>query len=210
MIAKHARPLILASVLLSAAALTGCGLQSETPTPSSTQGPTLSPSAPSTPSPTPDPAPDPTASATPEPTGQPGTPIARACTDVLSLQAVYDFNPNFGTDPAFSPAAGSEAAAAVARGGFACGWVNQTSGSTFHLAVSHPSDREQDALEDAAEARGTEFDLDDADGWFAVVDGLGTAWIEVDDLWVVLTGADFGAPADLAGLAQAAVDALDS
>lgn len=206
MIAKRARPLILASVLLSAAALTGCGMQPETPTPSSTQGPTRSPSAPGSPSATP----EPTAPASPEPTGQPGTPIARACTDVLSLQAVYDFNPNFGTDPAFSPASESEAAAAVARGGFACGWVNQTSGSTFHLAVSHPSDREQDALEDAAKARGTEFDLDDADGWFAIVDGLGTAWIDVDDLWVVLTGADFGAPADLAGLAQAAVDALDS
>lgn len=205
MTAAALRPAALAftAFLGAALALSGCAGE---PSPSPSAGASSTPTRPGlSPSPTPTGSPTPTTG----PTSAPVTPISLPCTSVLSLQAVYDYNPNYGENPAYSPAAGSEAAAAIARGGFACGWINQTSGDSFELAVSIPVGDEDDALEAAAAAQGTPFELDDADAWFASAGGIGRAWIEVDDRWVVLSSSEFGNAADVAGLAQAAANALN-
>lgn len=188
--------------LIGALVLAGCASPGDQPG-DGTPSPTVSGSATAGPSPSGSPTP-----VTPSATAAPATPVDLACTDVLSLQAVYDFNPNYGADPGYSPTAGSDAAEAVARDGIACGWLNQTSGDTFEVAVSIPSDDELERLRAAARAAGSEFEVDGADAWFAASGGVGIAWLRVDDHWVVIGGAQFGGPGDVAQLAQAAADAI--
>lgn len=203
--ADLSRPLpvaLSALALIGAFVLAGCASSGDQPG-EGTPTPTASGQATAGPAPSGSPAP-----VTPSATAAPTRPVNLSCTDVLSLQAVYDFNPNYGADPRYSPAAGSDAAEAVAHDGIACGWLNQTSGDTFEVAVSIPSDDELERLRAAARSAGTEFEVDGADAWFTASGGVGVAWLRVDDHWVVIDGAEFGSPVDVAQLAQSAADAI--
>jgi hypothetical protein len=164
-------PTVSAVAVVAALALllTGC-------VPGSNPTPSRSASQPSTPTDAP------TATVTPSPTPTAGTaavPVSVACNTLVSLQTMYDFNPNFTLQSDFSPASGTPANTAAADRGTACAWVNNTSGETVVIAVARPGSLELASIRsaasggtsvsgygDAAYYSGTRFDVFRGNYWF--------------------------------------------
>ncbi|WP_051973271.1 hypothetical protein [Cryobacterium sp. MLB-32] len=182
--------LVVGSVL--ALLLTGC---SAAATPSPTTSSTTTPSATATASATPTPTP------TPEPTG---TPIALSCGELLTAQQVYDFNPNYGTAPAYEPADDSLAATAVKYSGLACAWSNQTSGELIEIAVTQPEPALMTTLKDKAIADSqvvpTYSSSAEIEGFFTVEGGSGQVQVFTGTYWVTLSSPVFFEPGDAQAL----------
>jgi hypothetical protein len=127
---------------VAALALTGCVPQA---------APTSSPGTISTPTDSP------TATVPPAPKPSKGTaaqPVSIACSDLVSAQTMYDFNPNFTLQADYAPQSGTAAYTAKADGGVACTWVNETSNDTITISAARPGSTEFAALKTSA-ATGT-------------------------------------------------------
>ena len=152
----------------------------------------------------PQPAPQPTATATtapsatsePEPSTAPfpGAPLAIECSTLVTDQAMYDYNPNYGLDDSWRPVSGTPAAKAVDLGGTACAWRNETGGELLIVAAAHPSDDELAALGTGAP--------------FAVTGDTGTAQSFDNGYWVVTSSTEYLEAADAAPIVTAANAAL--
>lgn len=191
--AKFARGAFVATVGLGAVlALTGCS--GDITVPGVTADSTSSASSPSAPS-----------SATPTPTSTPsGTPLTLSCTQILSLQNVYDYNPNYGQNPTFSVP--DQLTPLTKIGGVACGWINQTSGDTFAVGVAKPDTATAAAAANEAASRlqaVPTYGTGDVEGFFGVEAGVGVAEVFANGYWVVLTSAGFIEPGDAAPLVEA-------
>ena len=174
----------IGAVLISC--LSGC-----TPAPTTSESGGPSPAASESASPSP--------SSAPSPSGTPaaGEPITEDCLGLVSLDTMYGFDPNFAYDDSFSPASGSLAAAAVASGGIACGWIRETGGDTIVISASRPAAAELESRRAAAVA--APFSLDDESGVVQIVEG---------DAWITATSAYFSSSADAAPLIDSVVAAL--
>ena len=157
-------------------------------------GPTASSPAPGTPNPSPtvSVAPDSTPSSTPSATTPAGTAIGKSCGDLVSLQSMYDFDPNFGAIAGYSPKAESSGAAAVTLSGLACGWVQQSSKVTIDLSVAHPGASRLESLKTAAAAGSAEVQGQ----YFAVKNGVGQLQKFVGPYWITLSSIAFVSAAD--------------
>ncbi|HEU4808249.1 MAG TPA: arginyl-tRNA synthetase, partial [Homoserinimonas sp.] len=135
------------------------------------------------------------------------TPVTIDCNTLVSPQAVYDYNPNYGYQPDFTPAAGSDVATIVANQGVACNWVNQTSGVTFVIAVAQLAAGDlagiRDGLPDSSRVSG----IGDA-AYFSASGGLGVAQVFSGPYWVVATSPAFYEMADPRPILDAALAAL--
>ena len=128
-----ARPTIAFSALLLTALLVGCVPQGPAaPVTTATPSPTSSTSAPTaTPSPT----------TTPTATAPPATnaaPVGYTCETLLTLQGVYDLNPNLSIVPNATPPAGTLAATLVSGLGIACDLVHNSNGEILRVAAATP------------------------------------------------------------------------
>jgi hypothetical protein len=179
--------------------LAGCA---PTPSPSHTPGSSAiaSPTATPTPSVTSSPTPTPSAGAL-------GTPTKIGCSTLVSAQAVYDFNPNFGLDGGFSPQAGSAAATAVADGGTACNWLNQTSGDTFSFSVARPAAGQLGTIRATAASGTPASGLGDA-AYFSTSGGVGRVDVFRGAYWLTATSVYFGSAADASDLVKSALGTL--
>lgn len=165
---------------------TGCTPTDEAVAPEPTL--TIEPSASSTPSSSPNPSPseptsEPSASAAPPAGGLESLPLGIPCDELVTPQALYDFNPNVGSDPA--PQHGELVLTMAASGGVACGWLNQSSGARISAGVIRLT---PDSL---AAVRSTALDRAEpsaaiTDGYFRVTSGVGHAEIIGDDYWIVI------------------------
>jgi len=176
-----------AVIALSASALllTACVPTEPDPTgPNPTR--TIDPSA------TPTASPEPTAVATTDPEA---TAVSIKCTDLISPQAMYDYNPNFLLLNNFTPPAGSAAATAIASKGVACRWENSTSGVTIDVSVAQPAPSKLDGLKSDAGGKASGFD-----GYFAVNDGTGTAQVFDGAYWATISSKAFFEAGDAVGL----------
>ena len=108
------------------------------PSPSATGG---TGTAPATTSASPTPTPTPTA---------PPTPVGVTCDQVLTPDQLYAFNPNFGTDPGYTPKSGSLEKQIVDWQGVSCGYLNQTSNNVIQIAVAKPPSDQLETLKNAA------------------------------------------------------------
>lgn len=163
---------------------------SPTPTPSGSAGPEQ---------PTAQPAP-----VTPEP----GEPVTIGCDQLVTSDEMYEYNANFGLDSAFTPDAGSVAGQAVAAGGVACRWTNQTSGETIDVAVAHLSERDLSARKDELASSSTPVSDFGPAGYFDASDITGVAQVFSGPYWVTATSVTFFEPADAAPIVAAALAAL--
>ena len=183
-------------------ALAGCTPGTTGPTATNIPGETLTPRPTSTS----------TATVAPTSTAAPGTPVTVTCTQLLSPQDIYDFNPNFGVAPNYAPKAGTPQKAAVDDGGIACGWSNQTSGDLIELAVSHPSAEHLTELRTQAAASlsavPTYGTPPAVDGFFAQKDDAGSLQVFTDTYALVGSSTAFFEPGDAAQLVQAALSHL--
>jgi hypothetical protein len=180
-----------ASVML----LSGC--TADTPEPSGTAAPP-SASASSDPSAAPSGAPT-------EPAEEP-TPFAIGCDELVTTQQMYDFNPNFGNDPNYSPS-GPGVVAVAEEQGTACGWLNQTSGDVIEIGVAKlPPGALEQRKNDAAltshpvPTYGTPPELD---GYFTQSGNRGEAQVFRGPYWIVIDSEALFEPGDAQQLVSA-------
>ena len=206
-LARRRASLVLAGGALFTLVLTGCSGADE-PTPTSSVAATSGASAEPSESPAP-----PSSSSSPTPTPEAtGSPIAKTCDDLLSLQDVYDFNPNYGTAAAYAPTAGSLAETALDYNGLTCGYSNQSSGELIELSLVAPNDilmttlkQKADSDSQAVPTYGTPPTVD---GFFTSLSGSGEAQVFTQTYWVTLSSPVFGEPGDSERLMSAVLSHL--
>ena len=188
----HARiaRIIVATVLVSLVA--AC-----TPTPSPSSSPGDKPS--NEPSNEPSPSAAPAASPSTPPVA--GESIDVDCLALVSLETMYEFDPNFSSDDSFTAEAGSLAATAVAEGGIACGWVRATGGSTIVISASKPGATKLAAIR-------SDLGIADDGSSFDVVGGVGVLQVIEQDAWITATSDYFAQASDAAPFTDSAVTAL--
>jgi hypothetical protein len=193
--------LVITLGAVAALALAGC-----VPTPAPSQSARPTPSASSTPRSTPSDTPRPTPTPTPS-AATTGIATKIPCATLISAQVIYDFNPNFGLDSGFSPTSGTAAATAVAAGGTACNWLNQTSGDTVTVAVARPGASGLASIRATAAAGAPVAGLGDA-AYFSTSGQTGRVDVFRGAYWLVATSVYFGSASDANGLVTAALGAL--
>ncbi|BDZ53643.1 hypothetical protein GCM10025870_07160 [Agromyces marinus] len=151
-------------------------------------------------------APAPTGSAAPEPTPEPTeepVPFDVACTEILTSDQVYAFNPNYGTAPDYAPTSAT-LRDAVAAEGTACGWSNQTSGEVIEVAVATlPEQAYERRVGDAAlesNAVPTYGTPPEVEGFFRQSGGVGQAQVFTGGMWIVVESGALFEPGDAQGL----------
>ncbi|WP_160141119.1 iron ABC transporter ATP-binding protein [Cryobacterium shii] len=190
--------LLLAAGTVALVALTGCSSDSA---PAKTPGATATASATAAATSTPSAAPTPT----PTPSG---TPVTLACDQVLTLDDVYEFNPNYGTAPDFKPG-GALAKKAVEYDGLTCGLLNQTSGEMIEISVAQPNDVLLNQLKNTAASAGqivpTYGTPPAVEGYFGTSGGKGEVQVFTETYWVTLSSPVFGEPGDAEKVVSAAL-----
>lgn len=139
---------------------------------------------------------------TPTPTATlSGTPLTMSCTQILSLQNVYDFNPNYGENPNFK--APDQIVPLTKIGGVACGWINQTSGDTFAVGIAQPDAASLTTIANATAASYTAvptYGTSPVEGYFGMSGSTGVATVFANGYWVVVASDAFLEPGDAAPL----------
>lgn len=120
---------------------------------------------------------------------------------------MYNFNPNFSLNSSFSPTAGSAAAVAVANGGVACSWVNDTSSETITIAVAQPGSTQLAQLKSTA-AQGTAASGYGDSSYFSTSGGTGRVDVFSGSYWLVATSVYFSSATDAGSLLNSALAAL--
>ena len=147
------------------------------------------------------------------PTTQPsspatGVPVTIGCEQLVTAQAIYDYNPNFSLQADYSPAAGSLGAQAIEQRGIACSWINQTSGETIEIAVAQLPEPELTALKNNLVMTSNSVPTYDVEGYFEVDGGVGVAQAFPGPYWLTGSSTTFFEPGDAAPLIAAAVVGL--
>jgi hypothetical protein len=186
---------------LSALAILGLAGCAPTAT-SSTDAPTSTPSATATVPPTP----SPTASAAASDID--GIPMTIGCRDLISDQAIYDYNPNFSLKADYAPVSGGLAASVARQNGLACAWVNQTSGELIELAVANLPAAHSTRLKNDLVSSSKSVPTYGVEGYFRVNSGSGEAQAFADPYWIVAVSTGFFEPGDAAPIVAAAVKSL--
>jgi hypothetical protein len=196
--------LLLATGTVAVVALTACASGSNPgSSPSAASPSTSSPSATATPSPTETPTPTPTPTVAPA-----GTPIALTCEQVVTLDDVYAFNPNYGSAPGFE-ATSAWATKAVEFQGLDCGLLNQTSGEIIEYSVAQPNDVLMTQLKNEAVSTSlivpTYGTPPAVEGYFSTTDGVGLVQVFTPTYWITFSSRVFGEPGDSEKIVTAAV-----
>lgn len=150
-----------------------------------------------------------TATTTPAPTTT-DTPEALdiACADLVDLDTMYAFDPNYALLGAFDPDPGSLAADDVAAGGVACQWVRESGGSTIDISVAAYSDAQLDDLKNAAFGESQMVPTYGEEAYFAVSGGVGTAIVFQGRYRLVVASEAFFEPGEPTGIIESALAAL--
>jgi hypothetical protein len=136
------------------------------------------------------------------------TPVKIDCNELVSPQTVYDYNPNYGHQPDFAPAAGTDVATIVANQGVACNWVNQTSGMTFVVAVAQLSAADIATVSANVASTSTAVAGLGDSAYFTTSGGVGVAQVFDGPYWLVATSAAFYEIAEPKPLLEGALAAL--
>lgn len=178
---------------VAALALTGCvdaGTGPGLPTGSA---------SPSSPSDTPTPAATPTA----EPDA-----LDITCAELIDLDAVYAFDPNYALLDSWEPEADSPAAEAIASGGVACRLVRESGGGTIDVSVALLGEDAIREKKNAAFASSTMVPTYGEEAYFEVEDGVGTAIVFQGEYWLVMSSESFAEPGEPTEIIDAALAAL--
>lgn len=129
----------------------------------------------------------PTSSPSTSPSGPPSDlevlPFSIPCDQLVSADALYEFNPNVGVDP--EPSATGLVAAIAEAGGVTCGWLNQTSGDRISVGVLKLESASLDQVRDEAAQRG-EPETQYFNGYYREENGVGHAEDFEGPYWIVL------------------------
>lgn len=195
--ARRTRTLVTSASAVLAASVLLAGCTTPLPAPiASESGPASSPATPA-------------ASETPSeaPAEGTSTPVDIPCDQLVSLQTMYEFNPNFSLLASWTPDAGTPAAEARAADGVVCRWQNDTSGVTIDISVAS---FDAATLAAKAEAAGgssvNAYGADEA--YFGTAGDVGEAVAFEGPYLVVVRSVMFGAPEDAAQIMSSVLAAL--
>lgn len=73
---------------------------------------------------------------TPAPVLDESKPIYKTCSELISIEALYDFNPNYAYDASKTPESGSLGAKAKEKSGVFCSYVNLSNGDRLDVSVA--------------------------------------------------------------------------
>lgn len=139
-------------------------------------------------------------------------PVDKSCEDVMSLQALYDFNPNFAYDATVPPPGGSYAKKIVSIEGISCTYLNLSSGSKIVLSVAKLDTAGLSELKVRLGAeepkRVTSVTPSGDASFFIITDGVGTQDILTNKYWVSVSSASFTSPEDTARFLESVLAAL--
>lgn len=155
------------------------------------------------------PAETPAPPATQEPAdGFTSTPVTVDCNTLVSPQVVYDYNPNYGHQPDFTPTAGTDVATIAANQGVVCNWVNQTSGETFVVAVARLAPGDLATIRDGLAVSSKPVAGPGDAAFFTASGGLGVAEVFAGPYWLVAASPAFYEIAEVTPILDAALAAL--
>lgn len=187
-------PLVIVTSVATLLVVAGCAVLPESqPTAEPTASASARPSA------------SPSSSPSAEPDGGSTKPVP-ACSALVSLDTMYEYNSNVALTPDYRPSGGS-LVARVASTGVACGWTNLSSGEVIAIAVGAPQESGLDAFDEEF-AGWSAADWSGVDGYFTVIGGEGHAAAIVDGFVVVGVSSAFYEAADAQPLVVSALDAL--
>ncbi|MGL4339370.1 MAG: arginyl-tRNA synthetase [Rhodoglobus sp.] len=137
-----------------------------------------------------------------------GEAVGFGCSELITTQDMYDYNPNFGLITDFAPEKGTLAAQAVAASGLACRWMNQTSGETIDISVAQLDTISNQERKAALAAGTTAVSTFGPDGYFKQGDRASTAQLFQGEYWLTATSAAFVVPEDALPIVTAATAVL--
>ncbi|UYN82559.1 MAG: hypothetical protein KIT89_07280 [Microcella sp.] len=113
-----------------------------------------------------------------------GIPLSLECSQVLSLEALYNYNPNVGADPDYAPS--PLAAQVLDLAGVSCGWINQTSSVRFSVSVAQLHSGVVEQIRAASAAKQGAQALERADGY--ATEGAGRVVFDIflGERWVII------------------------
>ncbi|MEX1079322.1 MAG: arginyl-tRNA synthetase [Homoserinimonas sp.] len=194
-------PAVITVAAVIALGLSGCVPQGS-PEPTETTDWTATQQPTTTPTDTPEPA------VTDEPAGGfDSVPVSIDCNKLVSPQVVYDYNPNYGHQPDFTPAPGTDVATIEANQGAVCNWVNQSSGVTFEVAVAQLAADDLATVREGLPSNTAVSGIGDA-AYFAASGGVGVAQVFSGPYWIVATSPAFYEIVEPRPLLQGALTAL--
>ena len=159
--------------------------------------------------PTPSATPTDTATAEPDPTptDQPAA-LDITCEDLVDLDTMYAFDPNYALLGSVDPEPGSAAAEAVAAGGVACRWVRESGDATIDLSVAAYSAAELGELKKEALASSTMVPTYGDEAYFEVDGDVGTAIVFQGPYRLVVSSVSFFEAGEPAGIIESALGTL--
>ncbi|TFC94877.1 iron ABC transporter ATP-binding protein [Cryobacterium sinapicolor] len=198
--------LLLATGTVAVVALAGCSSGSNPgSSPSATSTSAASSAATATPAATETPTPTPTVAPA-------GTPVSLSCDQVLTLDDIYSFNPNYGSAPDFDPTIATGKTAAEFKG-LNCGLLNQSSGEIIEVSVTQPNDVLRSQLTNEAVSSSqivpTYGTPPAVEGYFSASGGTGVAQVFTSTYWITVGSSAFFEPGDAEALVAAAVSNLE-
>lgn len=116
-----------------------------------------------------------------------GIPVDLTCEQLLSPQAIYDYNPNVGTDPDYTPSALAQQA--LQYGGVACGWINQSSSVKVEVAIAQFDTSSLNSVRDAAASKTGAVSLEDVAGTLRTTAAGGVAEAFIGGYWIIIESA---------------------
>ena len=184
------------TALIALTLLSGC-VDEAAPEPD----PAASTTAPTTP-------PTPTPPATTPAHAPDGVPVTTTCDQLVSAQAMLDYNANFTLLDSYSPAAGSLAAEIVRQNGLACAWVNGSNGSLIEVAVANLPEPHLTTVANELVTTSNSVPTYGVEGYFTAAGGVGTAQAISSPYWLVAVSPTFFEPGDAQPIVAAALAGL--
>lgn len=135
-----------------------------------------------------------TASASPVPFALKAEPTDKTCESILSLQSLYDFDPNLALTPGGTPAGGSLAQSQTQLGGITCTLTNLSSQQEVLVTLvklDQASADHQKAEIATATGNNSYQVAKDIPGSFQDAGGIGTAQFMSGKYWISLTSSSY-------------------
>lgn len=149
---------------------------------------------------------------TPAPVLDDTNPIYKACSELISIEALYDFNPNYSYDASATPTTGSLGEKALQKSGVFCRYLNLSNGSQIDVSVAQiPVASSADwnkKVEETSRPTDAYGNSPEVLGFFARSNNEGVAQAIQGTKWVAITSSTFFEAGDAAALMSQVLHSL--
>lgn len=135
--------------------------------------------------------------------------VPLSCEQVVPLETLYSFNPNYALDLSQSPRPDTPAKQIQDLRGVVCTYVNLTTGEIVQIAVAQLDPAGIKEIDKKLQATSTPTHAFTSEvpstSYFSVENGTGISQVLTDKYWIVCTSQALGTPEDMAPLMDAAI-----